>query len=48
MIDAAVEKLKDSMKSQIEQEKQSGQVEPIGPNQQDLDEMLDNLTIFDQ
>lgn len=48
MIDAAVKKLKDSMKSQIEQEKQSAQVAPMGPNQQDLDDMLDNLTIFDQ
>lgn len=48
MIDAAVKKLKDSMKSQIEQEKQSAQVAPMGPNQQDLDDMLDNLTIFEQ
>lgn len=48
MIDAALEKLKANMKYQIEQENQSGQEEPTGPNQQDLDDMLDNLTIFDQ
>ena len=45
MIDAALESLKDN---QIEQENRSGQEEPTGPNQQDLDDMLDNLTIFDQ
>ena len=48
MIDAALESLKDNMKYQIEQENRSGQEEPTGPNQQDLDDMLDNLTIFDQ
>ena len=48
MIDAALESLKDNMKYQIEQETRSGQEEPTGPNQQDLDDMLDNLTIFDQ
>ena len=48
MIDAALESLKDNMKYQIEQEIRSGQEEPTGPNQQDLDDMLDNLTIFDQ
>ena len=48
MIDAALESLKDNMKYQIEQENRSGQEEPTGPNQQDLDDMFDNLTIFDQ
>ena len=48
MIDASVERLKDSMKLQIEREKHGGQVVPVGPNEQDLDDMLDNLTIFDQ
>lgn len=48
MIDAALESLKDNMKYQIEQENRSGQEEPTGPNQQDLDDMLNNLTIFDQ
>ena len=48
MIDAALESLKDNMKYQMEQENRSGQEEPTGPNQQDLDDMLDNLTIFDQ
>ena len=48
MIDAALESLKDNMKYQIEQENRSGQEEPTGPNQPDLDDMLDNLTIFDQ
>ena len=48
MIDAALESLKDNMKYQIEHENRSGQEEPTGPNQQDLDDMLDNLTIFDQ
>lgn len=48
MIDAVLESLKDNMKYQIEQENRSGQEEPTGPNQQDLDDMLDNLTIFDQ
>lgn len=43
MIDAALESLKDNMKYQIEQENRSGQEEPTGPNQQDLDDMLDNL-----
>ena len=47
-IDAALESLKDNMKYQIEQENRSGQEEPTGPNQQDVDDMLDNLTIFDQ
>ena len=45
MIDASVERLKDSMKFQIQQEKQ---VAPTVLNQKDLDDMLDNLTIFDQ
>ena len=48
MIDAALESLKDNMKYQIEQENRSGPEEPTGPYQQDLDDMLDNLTIFDQ
>ena len=38
MIDAALESLKDNMKYQIEQENRSGQEEPTGPNQQDLDD----------
>ena len=48
MIDASVERLKDSMKFQIQQEKQVEQVAPTVLNQKDLDDMLDNLTIFDQ
>ena len=48
MIDASVERLKDSMKFQIQQEKQVEQAAPAVLNQQDLDDMLDNLTIFDQ
>ena len=48
MIDASVERLKDSMKFQIQQEKRVEQVAPTVLNQKDLDDMLDNLTIFDQ
>ena len=48
MIDASVERLKDSMKFQIQQEKQVEQGAPTVLNQKDLDDMLDNLTIFDQ
>lgn len=48
MIDASVERLRDRIKLQIEQEKQGGLDIPEGPNEQDLDDMLDNLTIFDQ
>ena len=48
MIDASVERLKDSMKFQIQREKQVEQVAPTVLNQKDLDDMLDNLTIFDQ
>lgn len=48
MIDAAMERLKDSMKLQVLQEQHGVQTAPAGPNQQDLDDMLDNLTIFDQ
>ena len=48
MIDASVERIKDSMKFQIQQEKQVEQVAPTVLNQKDLDDMLDNLTIFDQ
>lgn len=48
MIDASMERLKDSMKFQIQQEKQVEQVAPTVLNQKDLDDMLDNLTIFDQ
>lgn len=48
MIDASVERLKDSMKFQIQQEKQVEQAAPAVLNQQDLDDMLDNLTTFDQ
>ena len=48
MIDASVERLKDSMEFQIQQEKQVEQAAPTVLNQQDLDDMLDNLTIFDQ
>ena len=48
MIDASVERLKDSTKFQIQQEKQVEQAAPTVLNQQDLDDMLDNLTIFDQ
>ena len=48
MIDASMERLKDSMKLQVLQEQHGGQTAPAGPNQQDLDDMLDNLTIFDQ
>ena len=51
MIDAALESLKDNMKYQIEQENRSGQEEPTGPNQQDLDDMLDlghvNIYMFE-
>ena len=45
MIDASLERLKDSMKFQIQQVEQ---VAPPALNQKDLDDMLDNLTIFDQ
>lgn len=48
MIDASVERLRDRIKLQIVQEKQGGLDIPEGPNEQDLDDMLDNLTIFDQ
>ena len=48
MIDASVERLKDSMKFQIQQEKQVEQAAPTVLNQQDLDDMLDTLTIFDE
>ena len=48
MIDASVERLKDSMKFQIQQEKQVEQVAPTVLNQKDLHDMLDNLTIYDQ
>ena len=48
MIDAAMERLRDSMKLQVLQEQHGVQTAPAGPNQQDLDDMLDNLTIFDQ
>ena len=48
MIDASMERLKDSMKLQVPQEQHGVQTAPAGPNQQDLDDMLDNLTIFDQ
>lgn len=48
MIDASMERLKDSMKLQVLQEQHGVQTAPAGPNQQDLDDMLDNLTIFDQ
>ena len=48
MIDASMERLKDSMKFQIQQEKQVEQEAPTVLNQKDLDDMLDNLTIFDQ
>ena len=48
MIDASIERLKDSMKLQVLQEQHGGQTAHTGPNQQDLDDMLDNLTIFDQ
>ena len=48
MIDASMERLKDSMKLQVLQEQHGGQTAPTVPNQQDLDDMLDNLTIFDQ
>lgn len=48
MIDASMERLKDSMKLQVLHEQHGGQTAPAGPNQQDLDDMLDNLTIFDQ
>ena len=47
-IDASMERLKDSMKLQVLQEQHGGQTAPAGANQQDLDDMLDNLTIFDQ
>lgn len=48
MIDASVERLRDRIKLQIEQEKQGELDIHEGPNEQDLDDMLDNLTIFDQ
>ncbi len=48
MIDASVERLKDSMKFQIQQEKQVEQAAPTVLNQQDLDDMLDNLDYIDQ
>ena len=48
MIDASMERLKDSMKLQVLQEQHGGQTAHTGPNQRDLDDMLDNLTIFDQ
>lgn len=48
MIDASVDRLKERIKLQIEQEQQNGQEVFDGPNEQDLDNMLDNLTIFDQ
>jgi len=48
MIDASVERLKERIKLQIEQEQQNGQEVFDGPNEQDLDNMLDNLLIFDQ
>ena len=48
MIDASVERLKERIKFQIEQEQQNGQEVFDGPNEQDLDNMLDNLLIFDQ
>ena len=47
MIDASVERLKERIKLQIEQEQQNGQEVFDGPNEQDLDNMLDNLRIFD-
>lgn len=48
MIDASVDRLKERIKLQIEQEQQNGQEVFDGPNEQDLDNMLDNLLIFDQ
>ena len=48
MIDASMERLKDSMKLQVLQEQHGGQTAPTGPNQQDLDDMLDNLTIVNR
>ena len=48
MIDASVERLKERIKLQIDQEQQNGQEVFDGPNEQDLDNMLDNLLIFDQ
>ena len=48
MIDASVERLKERIKLQIEQEQQNAQEVFDGPNEQDLDNMLDNLLIFDQ
>lgn len=47
-LDASVERLKERIKLQIEQEQQNGQEVFDGPNEQDLDNMLDNLLIFDQ
>ena len=45
MIDASVEKLRASLKLQLEQ----GQREKAdGPSEQDLDDMLSNLDIFNQ
>ena len=48
MIDASVERLKERIMLQIEQEQQNGQEVFDGTNEQDLDNMLDNLLIFDQ
>lgn len=48
MIDASVDRLKERIKLQIEREQQNGQEVFDGPNEQDLDNMLDNLLIFDQ
>ena len=48
VVDASVDWLKERIKLQIEQEQQNGQEVFDGPNEQDLDNMLDNLLIFDQ
>lgn len=48
VVDASVDRLKERIKLQIEQEQQNGQEVFDGPNEQDLDNMLDNLLIFDQ
>ena len=45
MIDASVEKLRASLKVQIEK---GHQKEADGPSEQDLDDMLSNLDIFNQ
>ena len=45
MIDASVEKLRASLKVQIEK---GHQEEADGPSEQDLDDMLSNLDIFNQ